>query len=296
MKLVLKGTILTPLVTRKTKFRTAGCLVRIINPRRRYYRKLVVGKPDYPYSFICYLGDIELTRKVSSKQTARKKLVDLVKIDQIGHLACEGLGKIKWIGGYLDDRQVTTSTRTPSFHLKIRKGLPHKLTDEQKELLTYALLHDFYHTAKHRSKIYVEPELDDPELVERLRNHHDNTEDEFILTFQKYDHLAAMITRKIKSPRKNRYNWQASKKVDFNRLAADISEASGNVWKLYRFIYQNNELTLLNESLQHGHTSLRQHLLVIANLMVKNIQKKKKREKGDTERRNKEKNGRKVMK
>ncbi|MFW9997732.1 MAG: hypothetical protein ACFFD4_37175 [Candidatus Odinarchaeota archaeon] len=150
------------------------------------------------------------------------------------------------------------------------------MTDYQKELITYALLHDFYNSAKHRSKIYVEPELDNKELVERLRNHHNNSQDELVKTFRKYDHLAAITTRKIKSPRKNRYNWQASKKVDFNRLAADISELAGNVWKLYRFIHQNNDLELFNESLQHGHNSLRQHLLAIANLLVNDIQKDKK--------------------
>ncbi|MFX0066071.1 MAG: hypothetical protein ACFFC7_28220 [Candidatus Hermodarchaeota archaeon] len=72
-----------------------------------------------------------------------------------------------------------------------------------------------------------------------------------------------------------RYNWWASRKIDFSKLANEIKAVSKNVWKLYEYIYQSQELALLNESLQHGHTSLRAHLLVIANLIVqdfKNLQ------------------------
>ncbi|MFX1250548.1 MAG: hypothetical protein ACFFCZ_02950 [Promethearchaeota archaeon] len=136
----------------------------------------------------------------------------------------------------------------------------------------YALLHDFAHTVNHKSKIYVEAEVEE---LDYLRKHYDKTDDPFILTFQKYDNLSAIITRKIRSPRTNRYNWRAgTKTIDFNKLAEDITEvAKRSVGKLYEYIYQSEALDNLNESLQHGHTSLRSHLLVLANLIVRDYQR-----------------------
>ncbi len=84
-----------------------------------------------------------------------------------------------------------------------------------------------------------------------------------------------MITRKIRSPILGRYNWQAKKKkknIDFKKLAINIGkQANTNVWNLYRYIYNSLELKLLNESLNHGHTTLRNHLLVIADLIVQDL-------------------------
>ena len=95
-----------------------------------------------------------------------------------------------------------------------------------------------------------------------------NFKDSIVQEFQHYDRLAASITRRVSSPRQDRYNWKANKKIDFQQLANQISEVSDNVWKLYNYIYQSKELGLLNESLKFGHTSLQRHLLIIANLIV----------------------------
>jgi hypothetical protein len=56
--------------------------------------------------------------------------------------------------------------------------------------------------------------------------------------------------------------------IDFAKLASEIAQVSENVWKLYDFIYQSQELTQLAESLEYGHSSLKTHLLLIANLIV----------------------------
>jgi hypothetical protein len=149
------------------------------------------------------------------------------------------------------------------------------LTCEQQQLLKYALLHDFFHTSKHKSKIYQEPPLTDKSLLEKLRNHHEKTSDPLIQKFQYYDRLAASITRKIHSPIISRYNWQAKRslhKINFNILSKDIQEvAETNIWNLYYYIYKSKELQLLNESMNHGHTTLRNHLVVIANLIVQDF-------------------------
>ncbi|MFX1250550.1 MAG: hypothetical protein ACFFCZ_02960 [Promethearchaeota archaeon] len=51
--------------------------------------------------------------------------------------------------------------------------------------------------------------------------------------------------------------------------------AKKSIGKLYEYIYQSKELGQLDESLQHGHMSLRRHLLIIANLIVQDFQRKK---------------------
>ncbi len=231
----------------------------------------------YPYSFICYLGTIKLQYTNRSFMKLQRKIFKLLKITQIGKYQNEGLGLIQWIKARILNNRSYLDTKNYPKKLRIRKGLPLKLTKGQQELLQYALLHDFFHTTKHHSKIYVEPPLKDEKLVNRLRSHHDQTDDPLIKTFQYYDQLAARITRKIHSPIIGRYNWQAKrelKKLDFKKLAQKITEVKQqNIWNLYRFIYESKELRLLTESMNHGHTALRNHLLVIANLIVQDLDK-----------------------
>lgn len=271
MKLVIEGSIGTPVISKKTQFVVKGCKATIIEPRRRYYTKINTAKPMYPYSLICYLGTIQLEYKHSSIAKLKRKLNELLRITHIGKYQRDGLGQIQWIRGKIERKPTYTARINPKRKLRIRKGLPLNLGPVQQELLKYALLHDFFHTSIHQSKIYVEPPLDDENFVERLRNHHEKAYDPLISIFQVYDQWAAMITRKIRSPVTSRYTWQAKKmreKIDFNRLAHEIKEVSTNIWTLYRYIYSSKELQYLTESMNHGHNSLKNHLLVIANLIV----------------------------
>ncbi|MFX1533845.1 MAG: hypothetical protein ACFFDI_06385 [Promethearchaeota archaeon] len=270
--LILKGKIKTPIVIKKTTFKLFDCRVRIIRPRRRYFNKINATKPMFPYSFICYLGELELGYLTPSKSKAKQKLRKLLEINVIGRHTSEGMGRVQWISGSIRATNETRELRIRGNQIKIRKGLPHNLPEEVQKLIKYALVHDFVHTPKHRSKIYIEPELED---LEELRKHHDKTNDPFILKFQKYDNLSAIITRRIRSPKTNRYNWRAGNTtIDFFKLAEEIKEASKkSIGKLYEYIYQSKELGELNESLQHGHTSLRFHLLVLVNLIVRDYQR-----------------------
>jgi hypothetical protein len=60
--------------------------------------------------------------------------------------------------------------------------------------------------------------------------------------------------------------------ADFKKLAKEIQEVTEtNIWNLYRYIYESKELKLLNESMYHGHSKLRNHLVVIANLIVQDF-------------------------
>ncbi|MHA1331969.1 MAG: hypothetical protein ACTSR2_12930, partial [Candidatus Hodarchaeales archaeon] len=105
------------------------------------------------------------------------------------------------------------------------------------------------------------------------------TEEPLIKKFQYYDRLAASITRKIRSPIISRYNWQAKRKlqkIDFKKMAKEIKEVSEkNLWNLYRYIYKSKELGLLNESMNYGHTTIKNHLLIIANLIVQDFRQTK---------------------
>ncbi len=131
------------------------------------------------------------------------------------------------------------------------------------EFFIDSLLHDCFHTSKHKSKIYLEPEISDKKLVELLRQHHNKTENELIQEFQRYDYISAIITRKIYSPRTSRYNWTSTENIDFQKVVNQIQVVINNIWKLYDYIYYSQELECLNESLHHGHTSLRKHLLIL---------------------------------
>ncbi len=274
MYLMLKGKILSPIITKKTKFYLKGYKVHIREPRRRYINKITVGKPMFPYSFVSYLGDIEISCKIKNKQAAKKNLTQVLSIESIGRFASEGFGRVQWLTGEIVE---TLPWKPPKRYpkLRIRKGLPHNLPPSIQTLLKYSLLHDFYHTSRHQSKIYQEPNLKDKEFVELLKQHHDRTENELIQKFQHYDQISAIITRKIYSPRTNRYNWSSTSIIDFQKITNEIKEVANNIWQLYEYIYQSKELDGLNESLQHGHTSLRKHLLMCANLIVQDFNKGK---------------------
>ncbi len=269
---------MTPIITKRTTFYLEQCKAFIKKPRRRHFTKIVANKLMFPFSYICYLGEIELRYKCKTISRAKNKLLKLLKIHSIGRLTCEGLGKIQWTGGYVERSNMGYNKEKYNRKLKIRKGLPHNLSEKVQELIRYALLHDFCHTPNHQSKIYIEPIIEDLEFIKLLRHHHERTDNTLVNTIQHYDRLAAQITRKIRSPVTSRYNWRANKKlktIDFHQLAQEISEVSSNIWKLYRYIFNSSELSLLNESLHHGHSSLRNHLLVIANIIVQDFKEGK---------------------
>ena len=266
---MVEGMLLTPIITKKTSFYRHRCRVTIKQPKQRYYTKINVSQPDYPYSFISYLGIVELRYKCSTIDQAKAKLKKILQITALGRFQGEGMGQIKWLRGTIIPKDPPFPPRPRK--LKIRKGLPWNLPPKIQKLIQYALLHDFFHTSHHQSKIYVEPPLDDIVLVNCLKQHHVKTTNPLIQVFQHYDQLASMITRNTRAPVPTRYNWNARKyvrKIDFKRLAHEIKEVSPNVWKLYHYIYTSNELHAITESLLYGHTALRTHLLVISNLII----------------------------
>jgi hypothetical protein len=215
----------------------------------------------------------EVRYRCSSRAKAERKLTELLNVEALGLFTSEGLGVVDWLRGSLTKLKTTKTFTKWTRKVRIRKGLPHNLPPEVQRLIQLALFHDFFNTSSHRSKIYVEPELGDEELIRICRSHHEKTTEETIVLLQKYDRWAASLTRpSYKSPRPDRYNWRAKKKISFPTLAQQLTDANTKgVWALYNFIYANKELNFLNESLEHGHTSLKRHLLIMSNIIVQDF-------------------------
>ncbi|MFX0172130.1 MAG: hypothetical protein ACFE9L_09430 [Candidatus Hodarchaeota archaeon] len=95
-----------------------------------------------------------------------------------------------------------------------------------------------------------------------------------VTTFKKYNRIASYLTRQYKAPRITRYNYKLSEEsqtIDFEALATQITQVVNqkNVFKLYELIYKSEELGLLNESFEFSYTSLKVHLLLIGNMIVR---------------------------
>ena len=270
MYLVVEANIITPIITKHTEFWLLDCQAIITNIKRNYYSKITAGIKMFPFSYICYVGKLILRFKCKNKKTGLAKLNQLRTIRSIGRYSSEGLGQIQWLHSYFQQDSSIPKIKPKRKYgkVKIRKGLPHNLTTKQQNLIRFGLLHDFFHTNKHKSKIYIEPPIKDQEMIWLCRNHHEKIENDFIIELRKYDAGSAMRTRKVRSPRTTRYNWRSTKKIDFQNLANEIAEVAGNVNKLYQYIYTSKELDYLNESFEFGHSSLRVHLLILANLIV----------------------------
>ncbi|MFX0172379.1 MAG: hypothetical protein ACFE9L_10690 [Candidatus Hodarchaeota archaeon] len=95
-----------------------------------------------------------------------------------------------------------------------------------------------------------------------------------VTTFKKYDRITSYLTRHYKAPRITRYNYELPEDfqaIDFEALATQITQVVNqkNVFKLYELIYHSEELGLLNESFEFSYTSLKVHLLLIGNMIVR---------------------------
>jgi hypothetical protein len=254
--------------------------------KMRPYNVLTKNIPDIPYSYNSYFGEIEVTYSANSKIIVEKKLNQLEKIQAIGRYTKNGMGLISWKEYSIKESKLSIQDgRKAAFQLKMSKTLPGNLPRKIKQLIKYGLLHDFYHCVnekgvKYPSKIYVEPDINNSNLIRLIKESHLNTSNNLVNTFKTYDQLAAYITRHKKSPKKSRYNWIASKmqrSIDFTRLAEEIAEIVNrkSVYQLYNYVYNSKELHYLNESLDYGHTSLRTHLLLITNLILRDYREGK---------------------
>jgi hypothetical protein len=209
-----------------------------------------------------------------------------LQITKLGRFKNEGLGLIDWQRTWIEDYQKPQGKRKRIPKIRIRQNLPKGepahggLPEGIQRLLLYYLLHDFFKTKKHPSKIFQELELEDTTLMEALRKSHDKVkpDDPFLQAMAWFDQLAAMLGRKKYAPVNDRYNFQAQQDrkrlADRAQLAREISQVVNekDVYDLYRYIYESEELDWLVETRECGYSSLRTHLLIGANMIVHSYQ------------------------
>ncbi len=285
---VLQGVTVTPIVTNRRRWHTRrGGEVWLLNTRKTAYSKLTVGAHRPPTVFTAYEGTVQIRRKCSTPTGALDLLNYYFQITKLGRFKNEGMGVIEWQQPWIEDFQRVYGARKQPPKVRIRKelpkgkpahgGLPERIT----RLLLYFLLHDFFHTQKHKSKIFYELELKDSALVDVLRRSHDKTKpaDPVLLTMARFDQFAAILGRTRYAPVKGRYNLPAQQRnqrlAERQQLMREISQVvnESSVYELYRYIYASEELDWLVESRDYGFSSLRTHLLIGANLIVHSYQK-----------------------
>jgi hypothetical protein len=285
---VLEGKTITPIITKRRSWHIRrGGQVRLVKTRKTAYSKITVGARRPPSVFYGYEGTVQIRRRCSTETGALVLLNYFLQITKLGRFKNEGMGLIDWQRTWIEDYQRPQGKHKRSPKIRIRQNLPKGepahggLPDAIQRLLLYYLLHDFFKTEKHPSKIFQELELDDTALMETLRKSHDKVkpDDPFLRAMTRYDQLAAMLGRTRYAPVNDRYNFQAQQNrkrlTDQTQLAHEISQVVNEkgVYDLYRYIYESEELDWLVETRECGYSSLRTHLLLGANMIVHSYQK-----------------------
>lgn len=277
----LIGRIETPLITPKPFFWKEGCLVKLVkepsNEKRAVYAplgKLVKGERKAPDMHNGFRGFVRVTAVDYSEEKLKRTMERFSQKRFLGKYRCEGFGRVCWIDCTIKDYHPTILQKRKKF--KIRKGLGPNYPEQLQRLLLALMLHDFFHTEKHPSKIYREIVIEDKEIAEACKNHHSSTasNNQYLPLIKKFDAIAAMITRK-KYLRKNTRYDKTKGEIDFQALAKEIEERSTSAYKLYNFIYQSNTLTRIVETMSYQKNSLRMHLLLMVNLAVNDYYNKK---------------------
>ncbi|MFQ5980319.1 MAG: hypothetical protein ACE5OZ_19460, partial [Candidatus Heimdallarchaeota archaeon] len=248
---VLQGVTVTPIVTNRRRWHTRrGGEVRLLNTRKTSYSKLTAGAHRPPTVFTAYEGTIQIRRKCSTPAGALDLLNYYFQITKLGRFKNEGMGVIEWQQPWIEDYQRAYGARKRLLKVRLRKELPKGepahggLPESIKRLLLYFLLHDFFHTKKHKSKIFYELELEETGLMDVLRRSHDKDKpaDPLLRTMSRFDQFAAMLGRKRYAPVKGRYNIQAQQQnrrlADRQQLAREISQVVNerSLNELYSYI------------------------------------------------------------
>ncbi len=259
----LMGYTKTPIVSRRRHFGIADIGAMTINGRPRVFGKLTVGQRRAPMTFRAWYGNVEFI-------VPEYKLEEALAIDSVGSYTCEGMGQILWTSVSKLKKNPLYISRT----IKIRKKLP-KLSNVQETLVIAMLLHDFVHTNRHQSKIYSEVNILDEEVRKFVENHHNYDTDEAELPLlpllQYYDRLSAMISRKFRWSAFTRYRVTELEKINFDALKREIEKCQYSPYALYTFIRKCQALDKINEALKFGFSSLKNHLLLMVNLYLDDL-------------------------
>jgi hypothetical protein len=271
----LWGKLLSPILLVNPFYKKKGCWIKIVGeqgtnqkPKRSFVGKLMTGERKAPTILFAYRGFVQVSCVTTSAAQAEKRINHFLAMDNLGSKANEGFGKVEWITYRVESYRKETAPRKWKKQ-RIRKGLGPTYPEELQKLLKAIMLHDFVHTERHPSKIYQEVTIENEEIREACRNHHNGEENEnWLLPLVKYyDQLASRISRK--KPYKTNYRYDHQNGViDFEKITREIEERQQSAYKLYNYIYQSKELKRIVESMEYGKKSLRNHLLLMVNLAI----------------------------
>ncbi len=267
--------MLSPIIVSSSLIKKGRIWIRIVRelgteekPQKSFTAKLIKGERKAPDHVNAYRGFVRITTVDSNTSRAKKNIDLYLNKDFLGRRVNEGFGKVKWLN-YKIENYVRNATEKKQKKFRIRKGLGPNYPKELQRLLRALMLHDFVETEKHPSKIFKEISIKDEEIREACLKHHNVGYCKNILLplVRYYDHLAAYMNRKSVHIRNCRYDYENGK-IDFEKLANDIEERQQSAYKLYNFIYYSKELSRTVEAMKFGKTSLRDHLLLMANLAI----------------------------
>lgn len=271
-----------------------GCELRWTVERAVPVSKIHASKPMYPFHFVGYFVQGTARFICGKRETAFNKLTQMQQVRQLGRLLSEGYGTIRWLRYRL--RQVTVNQleeETAELHAqnyrriklnRFPKGLSRPLCEEMELLTLLALSHDLVRTEvagnSYQSKLGFDLPLRNPEIRQLLNQSHEKTpHNEVIRVLQYYDHLAAMLTRRVRSFRKDRRNWFAlhveSTKKELRQEMTNLAEAidDQNPCKAYELHYRSKTLKLLSESKRHAHSSIWRHNNLIIKLAMRDYKR-----------------------
>lgn len=274
MKITLLGRLETPIIISKPLLKKGDYWLKVISdpitdkyPLLSPVGKLVKGERKAPTVLRAYRGFVKVSCVGYNEEKLFSKISQFLSKRFLGNSTTDGYGRVKWLDCSLEEYQPQQPPAKKKF--KIRKGLGTNYPKTLKRLLKALMLHDFVHTEKHSSKIYQQVTIEDEEIRDACLNHHNNEEitDSLVSAVRYYDYLASLICRKKPYKRIGRYDKEKGE-IDFQQLAQAIEQNQHSAFKLYNYIYQSKELRRLVESLNYGHNSLRNHLLMMVNLAI----------------------------
>ena len=277
----LEGKLLTPLLSSSSFFKKHGCWFKIVNnlssnkkARRSYVGLLTKGERKAPNQLLAFRGFIRVTCVEQNKEKGRKRMEKILAYDNLGCNNNQGYGKVKWLNYKVEPYKKEKQPQYKKF--KIRKGLGPNYPKPLQRLLIALMLHDYVHTEKHPSKIYQEITIEDAEIREACLNHHSIKQNgnELIRLIKSYDSIASSITRRKGYKTNTRYDITQGE-IDFSKLKEEIEEKQHSAYKLYRFIYNSDEMKRIVETMSCGKSSLRTHLLLMVNLAINEYYNKK---------------------
>ncbi len=261
----LVGVTRTPLISKRRRFGIGenSDIGVVIHGRPRVFGKIKKGEKRAPKVYRGFFGEIEAV-------VPSHKLEEVLNIEQIGRYGSEGMGLISWVSAI----ELTKKPINEQRRIKIRKMLP-KLNIAQEKLVIAMLLHDLVHNPRHNSKIYRDVEVTDADVYELAVNHHDlekTNEIPMLSLLQYYDQLSARINRRFRWYVSSRYLATQQETIDFEVLKKEIESCQYSPYKLYAYVYKSKTLRAINEALRYGFSSLRNHLLMMVTLYIRDWQ------------------------